>query len=738
MAVESPPEGVEDPAAVVATVLDEEARRQAEQARDADQVVLPDDLLPGVGGSEMPLREVLRRGGRSTIAVLFGLGMADNLINNGAFQVLAPDIQDTFDLSDGEIGVIGALAGFTLFLAALPLGSLGDRMRRTLIAGVCTIVWSVFAVLTGLVNAVWQLVAVRVVTGMGQANEQPIQSSILADAYPPEGRGRIFGIHRAATPAGLLLGPALAGLIAAAAGGDEGWRWAFVILAVPAFFLGVAVLFVREPMRGRHEQLAVLGAELADAGAEAPVSLGAAFARLKKIRSFFYLMAALGAFGMAVVTVPIYLNLILEEELGLSAGERGVVGTITAAGAVVGAAIGGRRADTLFRRNPQLTLQFAGGALAALGVGFALQAYAPNVVVFALIGIVAQALLYAGIVPAGPTVAAVVPYRLRSTGFAMVGLYLSLVGGIGGAIVLGVIADASSERVAIATVAPLACITAAGLVIYGSRFVRQDISRAVADLLEERDERARIVAGGEVPVLQVRNLDFSYGPVQVLFDVNLDVRRGEVLALLGTNGAGKSTLLRAVSGLTLPDRGVVRLNGRTITYADAEARVRMGVVQVPGGRGVFPTLTIAENLLIGAYQFVGDPDEVDRRAGEVLQLFPVLADRLDDRAGSLSGGQQQMLALAKALLLDPEILMIDELSLGLAPIVVQELLVTVETLKSRGITMLIVEQSVNVALSIADRAVFMEKGQVRFEGPAADLLERDDLVRAVFFSGQGG
>jgi ABC-type branched-subunit amino acid transport system ATPase component len=129
---------------------------------------------------------------------------------------------------------------------------------------------------------------------------------------------------------------------------------------------------------------------------------------------------------------------------------------------------------------------------------------------------------------------------------------------------------------------------------------------------------------------------------------------------------------------------------------------------------------------------------VQQRVDEVVDLFPVLADRMDQVAGTLSGGEQQMLALAKALLLDPEILIIDELSLGLAPVVVQQLLETIDSLKARGITMIIVEQSVNVALAIADRAIFMEKGQVRFEGPAQDLLERDDLVRAVFFSGQGG
>ena len=727
----------DDVAGLAAAVLAEEARRQAEQAaRGEDSIVLPDDLLPGVGGAEMPLREVVASGGRLTITVLFGLGMIDNL-NNAAFNVLAPDIQETLDLSDGQIALVGALAGFTLFLAAIPLGALGDRYRRTLIAGVATGVWSIFSVLTGMVTAVWQIVATRTMTGLGQANEGPIQQAILADAYPPEGRGRIFALHRAATPVGLLLGPVLAGGVAAVAGGDEGWRWAFIVLGIPAAALALVVLTVPEPMRGRYEQLAVLGGELAER-ADAHVSVGAAFARLKKIKSFYYLMAGLGAFGMAVTTVPIFLNLILEEELGLSAGERGAAGTLTAIGAVAGAAFGGRRADQIFRERPDQLLHFVGIALAALGIGFGLQAYAPNVVVYVAIGLVAQFILFAGIVPVSPVVAAIVPFRLRSIGFAMVGLYLSLVGGIGGAIVLGAIADASSERVAVAVCAPAACVLAAALVSYGARFLRGDIARSVADLIEERDEAGRTAGGGDVSVLQVRNLDFSYGQVQVLFDVSVDVKEGEVLALLGTNGAGKSTLLKAISGIGLADRGVVRFRGRTITFADPGQRVRMGIVQVPGGSAVFPTLSVRENLLAGAYTFIWDDERVERRIERVVELFPVLGLRMDQPAGTLSGGEQQMLGLGQALLLEPEVLLIDELSLGLAPIVVQQLLEVVAVLKGEGISMVIVEQSVNVALSIADRAVFMEKGQVRFEGPARDLLERDDLVRAVFLGGEGG
>jgi ABC-type branched-subunit amino acid transport system ATPase component len=195
-------------------------------------------------------------------------------------------------------------------------------------------------------------------------------------------------------------------------------------------------------------------------------------------------------------------------------------------------------------------------------------------------------------------------------------------------------------------------------------------------------------------------------------------------------------LLRAVSGLVLPDRGVVRMNGHTITLTDPEIRVAMGMVQVPGGEALFPNQTVAENLQVWSW-LIEDPVKRRERMDAVLETFPVVRDRLKSRAGSMSGGEQQMLALSKAVMLDPDILLIDELSLGLAPLVVQQLLAVVERLKASGLTMVIVEQSVNVALAIADRAVFMERGHVRFEGPAQELLERGDLLRAVFLSGEG-
>jgi ABC-type branched-subunit amino acid transport system ATPase component len=277
------------------------------------------------------------------------------------------------------------------------------------------------------------------------------------------------------------------------------------------------------------------------------------------------------------------------------------------------------------------------------------------------------------------------------------------------------------------------------MIVRSSTHIRDDLSMVVEELHEEMEEHQRQQAAPEtIPALQVRNIDFAYGNVQVLFDVSFDVRRGEVLALLGTNGAGKSTILRVIAGLGTPSRGVVRLGGRTITYVTPEQRAGLGIHMLPGGKGVFPQMSVRDNLEMGAFGYRKDGTEMRARIDRVLELFPQLAPRGAQSAGSLSGGEQQMLALARTLLNDPEVLIIDELSLGLAPLVVQELLRTIEELKASGMTIVIVEQSLNVALSIADRAVFMEKGQVRFTGSAQELAERDDLARAVFLGREGG
>ena len=233
--------------------------------------------------------------------------------------------------------------------------------------------------------------------------------------------------------------------------------------------------------------------------------------------------------------------------------------------------------------------------------------------------------------------------------------------------------------------------------------------------------------------LATEGLEVAYGKVRVLEGIDFAVTGGELVALLGTNGAGKSTLLRAVSGLLPAQAGRVLLDGEDVTGARPVDLVRRGVVQMPGGRGTFPGLTVAENLRVGGALVPRGARST--RVEEVLALFPWLAERRDQLAGTLSGGQQQQLALARALMTRPRVLMIDELSLGLAPVIVEQLLEVVAGLRSDGVGVVIVEQHVDMALSVADRAYFLERGAVRFEGPADDLRGRTDLLRAVFLTG---
>jgi ABC-type branched-subunit amino acid transport system ATPase component len=237
------------------------------------------------------------------------------------------------------------------------------------------------------------------------------------------------------------------------------------------------------------------------------------------------------------------------------------------------------------------------------------------------------------------------------------------------------------------------------------------------------------------PMLEAKGLDVHYGKVQVLYDVDFAVYEGERVALLGTNGAGKSTILKAVSGLVDPTEGQVFWKGDDITKMHAEDRVKLGIGHVPGGRGLFPTLTVGENLRMGGYLYSSE-DENEREAERVMKYFPWISERQTQLAGTLSGGEQQQLATARALMLRPELLMIDELSLGLAPVIIERLMESLQKLhEDEGLTIVIVEQQASFALGYTDRAYFLEKGEVRFEGPSPDLLGRGDLLRSVFLAG---
>ncbi len=362
----------------------------------------------------------------------------------------------------------------------------------------------------------------------------------------------------------------------------------------------------------------------------------------------------------------------------------------------------------------------AGGVLAAHDHAVSASAFAPaaSIAVFSMaviggVGSLMGAVLGVVLVR-GVTLSLTAQWAQLTTGLGLLLVLLVFPGGLGRAV--AALRDVLVRRLARGAV-PSPLPTA-------------DVSEAPE--VPERAPVAGPAAPGPAILLACDDLDAAFGRVQVLFGVDLEVAEGEMLALLGTNGAGKSTLLRTVAGAISATGGTIRFAGEDITGLRPERTSAMGIVTVPGGRGTFPGLSVAENLRVAGWLHRRDPDHVTRSTAQALELFPVLAERLTQTAGTLSGGEQQMLTLAQALMARPTLLMIDELSLGLAPAVVEQLVRTLRLIHARGTTVIVVEQSVNVALTVCDRAVFLERGRVRFDGPTTDLLERPDLLRAVF------
>jgi len=725
-------------ASLAATVLEEEARREEMQA--ASEVIFADDLLPGVKSEGITIRKGLAMGGgAATFVVLLMLASLDEL-QTAAITVLAPDMRDTFGVSDGTITFIAASSSAFVVFGAIPMGWAADRMKRVPIIGWSSIFFTAMVFLSGLATNAFAFFWARFGVGIAKANTIPVHSSIMADTYPIGIRGRLGAIMGGSARLVAVLSPVLVGAVAVAANGPgevDGWRWAYYLFGIPVAVLAIAAFFMKEPPRGQWEKIDVLGESFVEED-PLPVSLDAAFSRLMQIRTVKTVVVGFSALGFGLFTVPVLESLYLEERWNLDPLDRGVTVTVGGIFAVFGLLYVGPKFDRLWREDPTRSLRMVGICI-GLGTLFKPIQYAvPNVPLFITFGVPQTVLFIAAFAMVGPLMQSIVPYRLRGSGTALITLYIFFIGAAGGGLISLLFTDAWGPRTTALVLSVPTSILGGWILYRGARHVRHDLSLNVQELLDEQDEEKRRHESGKIPALQVNNLDFCYGPVQVLFDVGFEVNRGETLALLGTNGAGKSTLLRVISGLGTPRRGVVRLGGRTITYTSPQLRTTLGIHQLPGGKGVFPGMTVHQNLTMGAYIHRRDRDDVASRIDRVLELFPDLAQRQNQLASSMSGGQQQMLALAKVLLHDPEILLIDELSLGLAPTIVQDLLVVVEQLQEQGQTIIIVEQSLNVALSVADRAIFLEKGQIRFEGSAQDLLERDDLARAVFLGKEGG
>jgi len=757
-------DGQASAASLASTVLNEEAARQAEQESAREQVVFPDDLLPGVAAEPMTLRHGLRVGGWYMFLILTAIVSLDEL-EGAAIYVLAPEIRHTFHISEGAIVFIGTASTAFFVLGAVPLGWLADRMKRVPIVGVSSVLFGVFVLASGFARNAFMLFWTRFFTGIAKSNTIPVHGSLVADAYPIGVRARMAAAMQGASHAIALASPILVALIAEAAGGPQGWRWAWYLLGIPVSLVAIGAFFMKEPPRGQFEKDHVLH-EVIEEARPAPISMEAAFARLKRIATIRTVIVAFCALGFGLFSLQTLSSLYLDKNLHVTnVFDRGLILSLSGIGALPLLPVVGRYFDRVYRQDPAKALAIVGALIVPSALFTPFQFSIHSRVWFVVLGIPQAVFTTAALAMVSPVLYAVVPYRLRGMGNSLATMYIFFVGGFLGGIIAGFFTNAIGTRDTVIALGVPSSIIGGLLLMNGARFIRHDLSLVVSELLEEQEEFHKRSDGQvPVPVLQVADVDFSYGSVQVLFDVNFEVQRGEVVALLGTNGAGKSTILRVISGLEVPERGVVRLNGQNITYVTPEARARLGIIQLPGGKGVFPSLTVDQNLAAAARLYEagerrasahgaphgashgGAPADApapratnaERRLQYVLGLLPELERLRPQVAARLSGGQQQMLALARVLMQEPEILMIDELSLGLAPVVVERLLTVVERLKAEGQTMLIVEQSMNVALQVADRAVFLDKGAVRFEGPAQDLLGRDDLVRAVFFGTEGG
>jgi len=630
-----------------------------------------------------------------------------------AFGVLGPEIRHTFHLNNSEFAPIATFTGVLPLLLAVHLGWWSDRSHRVNLSRLGALVWGVTAVGTGLAPVLALLVVARLAGGSGQLVNEVVHPSLLSDYYEPRHLASVFSAYRMGSQGVALFAGALAGVL----GDVIGWRGTFVVLALPTFVLVAVMLRLKEPARGQS-----LGLTMAT---DDRPPLGESYRRLRAVRSLRRTWAAAFFFGGGTASFATYLSLFLNDVYHVHPFTRGVVTSLFGLAGLAGLALGGRFAQgAVTRGDPGELARINGLMILEFGGGVVLMAVAPGLAL-SVIAVCVLSIGAFGFLPAYQTlVAFVVAPRLRSQAFAW-SLLWYLLGAVFFSIIVGGIADAQGQRVALGI---LGVVVAIGgwIAVTARRWVDHDVAQA----------RKHEAAADSDALLVCRGLDIAYeGGVQVLFDVDFEVRAGEVIALLGTNGAGKSTLLRAISGLLDPIGGAIFFEGRDITHADAVTKAAAGIVHVPGGRGVFPGLTVAENLKIAGWMQRRDKAGLEAATERVFGYFPILREFVDVPAANLSGGQQQMLTIAQALLTQPRLLMIDELSLGLAPVIVEQLLATVRRLAEDGTTIILVEQSVNIALTVAQTAYFMEKGEIRFHGPTAELLERPDVLRSVFLEG---
>ncbi len=667
-------------------------------------------------------------GGESAfpLIVLFGLNAVDEL-DRTAFGILLPEIRDEFGIDIQTALSLVALSAVAALALQVPIAQWADRTNRIPLVVSGALAWGFFSGMTGLATGLIVLTVARSGSALGKAVIDPTHNSLIADYYPIETRSRVYSFHRAANAVGAFVGPLTAGLLAY----YLDWRAPFLLFVIPTAIFAVLATGLRDPVRGRWERRAAgASQEVVDTEEESP-SFAESWRTAHKVRSLQRIWWSLPFLATSLIGFVALAALLYEQEFGLDERERGFAAAIAEPFALVGLVIGARIATRRFAGNVKGLIRFVASIALVTSLASAGFAFAPSI----WIAVALNCVISAALAIIGPGVLAAlslaIPPRARATGFAIGSLWV--IPGLAVLPMIGWVADNVTIQVGMLLLVPMFVI--GSLILRSTADVIDD---DIAQVWQSTAARSSVLYDrrqGTTSLLLVRGVESGYDHRRVLNGIDLHLDEGEVVALLGTNGAGKSTLLKTISGIVEADRGAIVLDGRDITHAPPNEIAAHGIVQMPGGQGVFGSLTVRENLELAGWTNRRDAAGVRTAIDEALETFPVLVDRLDDPAGNLSGGQQQMLALGMSFVMRPRILLIDELSLGLAPTIVGQLLPIVRRMAADGVTVVLVEQSVNVALTVAERAYFLERGSIRFDGPTSELLDRPDLLRSVFLAG---
>ncbi|HET6907996.1 MAG TPA: MFS transporter [Mycobacteriales bacterium] len=698
----------------------------------------------GVAGDDNTesFRKVVRKHGLSYYPVVaLGLLFITDQFQTYGFTVLTPELSRALGIPIGLVAAMRSLQFLAISIAPLPVAALTqNRARRALLCIVTGFVWSVITLFTGFVTSALGLLGILALDGLTTGSVTALHAPLIVDSYHPEARVRALSVYSAIGVFGNVLAPGLVGVLAGVLGFT--WRGVFLCMGLVSLLLTLLACRLRDPGYGKWDTQRIRATVRESHGDDEllrseDVALGfwEICRRMLLIPTNKRVFAGFAVVGILVIPLNTFISFFLDQRWNLGPGGRGAFFAFYAGVGVLALVIYGGRGEKQFRESPARVLQ-ASGYLVALAVVFiaiggVMPAFWPMIAMFGLSG--------ASIAVITPlltvSLLSIIPAAMRPHAQALVGIFTAI-GGLVGALLLGGIQSQYGTTGTMVSCA-IPGVLGAFIIASASKLIQRDLDRMIDEVLEDEEIKHITASGSHLPMLACRGIDFSYGQLQVLFDVDFTVDDGEMVALLGVNGAGKSTLLKVISGIGLPTKGSVRYRGQEITYLDAERRLRLGVTQIPGGRAVFGPMTVVENLRSYGYTMGGDRGAVDRAIDTCFEAFPRLYERRGSLAATLSGGEQQMLGLSKALMLRPRLLLIDELSLGLAPVIVGQLLEMVRRINADGTAVVLVEQSVNIALNLVEHAYFMEKGEMRFDGPAQELLGRDDLLRAVFLQGAG-